>query len=91
MKKLLTTAILSAFIAMAGTSAYAGDYPTSGKEKRIERNWEYWNGKTSDSNAKRSDRQMAASPKSAVSQYPCGNCVYSVEMGGYVERPLHRK
>lgn len=91
MKKLLTTVILSAIVAATGTSAYAGDYPTSGKQKIIERNWEYWNGKTSVSNTTRGDRQMATSPKSTASQYPCGNCVYSFDMGGYVEKPLHRK
>ncbi len=89
MKILLKTLILSGVTALSVSSAaVARDYPVSPKQALAERNWEYWNKKNADSSPARGERQIsdaAASPK--VSQYPCGKgCVYSHELGGYVQK-----
>jgi hypothetical protein len=89
MKTLLKTLILSGVVAVSVSSAaVARDYPVSPQQQRAERSWEYWNKKNADSSPARAERQMsdaAATPK--VSQYPCGKgCVYSHELGGYVQK-----
>jgi len=89
MRNLLKTVILAGVVASAATSAaVARDYPVSPQQARAERNWEYWNKKNADSSPARGERQMSdtsANPK--VSQYPCGKgCVYSHELGGYVQK-----
>jgi hypothetical protein len=89
MRNLLKTLIIAGVVASAATSAaVARDYPVSPQQQRAERSFEYWNKKNTDSSPARGERQMsdaAASPK--VSQYPCGKgCVYSHELGGYVQK-----
>jgi hypothetical protein len=94
MKTLLKSLMLSGVIALSVSSAaVAGDYPASPQQQRAERNWEYWNKKNADSSPARAERQMsdaAATPK--VSQYPCGKgCIYSHELGGYVQKHYGNK
>lgn len=89
MKTLLKSLMLSGVVALSVSSAaVARDYPISPKQERAERSWEYWNKKNADSSSVRAERQMsdaAATPK--VSQYPCGKgCVYSHELGGYIQK-----
>jgi hypothetical protein len=89
MKTLLKSLMLSGVVALSVSSAaVARDYPVSPQQERAERSFEYWNKKNADSSPARSERQMsdtAATPK--VSQYPCGKgCVYSHELGGYVQK-----
>ena len=94
MKMLLKSLILSGVAVLSVSSAaVARDYPVSPQQARAERSWEYWNKKNADSSPARGERQMsdaAANPK--VSQYPCGKgCVYSHELGGYVQKYYGRK
>lgn len=94
MKTLLKSLILSGVVAItASSAAVARDYPVSPQQARAERSGEYWNKKNTDSAPVRGERQMsdaAANPK--VSQYPCGKgCVYSHELGGYVQKHYGNK
>jgi hypothetical protein len=94
MKTLLKTLILSGVVAVSVSSAaVARYYPVSPQQQRAERSWEYWNKQNADSSPARAERQMsdaAATPK--VSQYPCGKgCVYSHELGGYVQKHYGNK
>lgn len=93
MKKLLQTAILAGVVAITATSgAYAKSHPRTTEQQRIDRNAEYWNGKNTESSKTSGERQVSDTgytPK--ASEYPCGNCVYDSNLGGYVQKTVGKR
>lgn len=91
MKTLAKTLMLSGFVALTVSSAaVAGDYPLSQKEKRAVSNMEYWSKKDSAKPADKNIRLSSSAQASNVSEYPCGRCVYSHELNGYVEKTTRK-
>ena len=84
MKKLFKTFVLAGVLAAASTSgAFAG----GNHQAMAQRNWEYFNQKKVEAGKTSGERQMsetATTPK--ASQYPCANCVYDQQAGGYVQK-----
>jgi len=83
MKKLFKTFVLAGVLAAATTSgAFAG----GNHQAMAQRNWEYFNQKKESSKASGVQQvsDTVAAPK--ASQYPCANCVYDQQQGGYVQK-----
>ncbi len=94
MKNPLQTLVLAGVVAIASTSgAYAKSHPRNAEQQRIDRNAEYWNGKNAESanaaGAQKVSDTGAYRPR--VSEYPCGNCVYNSDLGGYVEKTVGKR
>lgn len=90
MKNPLQTLVIAGIIAATtATAAFAGGNP----QLMAQRNWEYFNQQKNSQSAKTNGTQQAsdnvASPK--ASEYPCANCVYDHQAGGYVPRNIHTK
>ncbi len=84
MKKLFKTFVLAGVLAVATTSgAFAG----GNHQAMAQRNWEYFNQKKVESGKASGVQQVSdtlAAPK--ASEYPCANCVYDQQQGGYVQK-----
>ena len=90
MKNPLQILVIAGVIAATTASAaFAGGDP----QLMAQHNWEYWNQQKNSQSAKTSGTQQVsdstATPK--ASQYPCPNCVYDQQAGGYVQKTIHQK
>lgn len=88
MKNLLQTLILAGALAAATASAaVANEHPLSREQQRAVQSVNYWN-KGADASQATSSRASsdAAAQQQKVSQYPCANCVYDSQLGGYVRK-----
>ena len=85
MKNLFKTVVLASVVATATSSAaFAGGNP----QLMAEHNWEYWNQHKAESSKTTGTQQASDSATSMpkASEYPCGNCVYDNQIGGYVQK-----
>ena len=89
MKNLLQTVVLAGVVAAAASSAaFAGGNP----QLMAQRNWEYWQQHKAESDKANGVRQVSDSnAPSQASQYPCPNCTYDQQTGGYVQKPYGKK
>ena len=88
MINLLKTVVLAGVATVTiASAAFAGEYPVSPQQARAERSFEYWNKQNAESSNANADRQMAGTAtKQKVSEYPCPNCIYDHQLGGYVQK-----
>ena len=90
MKNPLQTLVLAGVVAVATSSAaFAGGNP----QMMAQRDWDYWNQQHKAESAKANGMQRASDTTTApqASQYPCPNCVYDQQAGGYVPKTVHTK
>lgn len=88
MKNLLQTLILAGAVATAASSAaFANEHPLSREQQRAVQSVNYWNKGAESGQATSSRTSSDAAPQQQkVSQYPCANCTYDSELGGYVRK-----
>ena len=89
MKNPLQTLVLAGVVAIAASSAaFAGGNP----QLMGQRSWEYWNQQHKAEADKLSGmRQASDSNAGQATQYPCPNCTYDQQTGGYVQKPYGKK
>lgn len=87
MNKLLQTLILAGALAAATASAaVANDHPLSREQQRAVESVNYWNKRADAGQGTSSRTSTDAAFEQKGSQYPCANCVYDRELGGYVRK-----
>ncbi len=89
MKNPLLTLVVAGVIAITTASAaFAGGNP----QLMAQRNWEYFNQQKNTQPAKSgSAQQVSDATVQKASEYPCGNCVYDHQLGGYVQKYYGKK
>lgn len=89
MKNPLQTLMIAGVIAVISSSAaFAG----GNHQLMTQRNWEYFNqqkGEAGKSSAVQKVSDTIATPK--ASQYPCANCAYDQQAGGYVQKTYGKR